>query len=167
MQFTTDTRYIYLYRHSPPPRAKLENSHPRLHSGPGQNVMDFPQLGCLEIRRLGGGEEVPPQTSLLVGPEGTGVHHLLAQESFEEVVGLVVGIRDVESCPTQRLAKEGDVKPGNFGSDSTQCGTEAGHLIAIVKPKLRDVSVSSAETCEIGPTSIIPLKLSTSISHIM
>ena len=80
--------------------------------------MDFPQLGCLEIRSLGGGEKVPPQTSFLVGPEGTGVHHFLAQERFEEVIGLVVGIYDVESCPTQRLAKEGDVKAGNVSSES-------------------------------------------------
>jgi len=129
--------------------------------------MDFPQLGCLEIRRLGGGEEVPPQSSLLVGPEGTGVHHLLAQESFEQVVGLVVGIRGVDSCLTRRLAKEADVKSGNFGSESAQRRPETDHLMAIVKPKLQDVSIPSVEMCGLGPTSIIPLKLSTSISHIM
>ena len=63
--------------------------------------MDLPQLGGLEIERPSGGEKVPPETSFLFRPEGTGVHHLPAKEAFEEVVGLVVGIHDVESSPTQ------------------------------------------------------------------
>ena len=98
--------------------------------------MDFPQLGRLEIKRLSGGEKVPPQTSFLVGPEGTGVHHLLAKETLEEIVRLVVGIHDVEPCPTQRLAKEGVVETGYHSAEPAQRRIETDHPVVIVEPKL-------------------------------
>ena len=98
--------------------------------------MDFPQLGGLEIRGLSSGEEVSPEASFLVRPEGTGVHHLLAEETLEEIVGLVIGVHDVESCLTQRLAEEGVVEAGYHSTESAQHGIKTDHLIVVVEPKL-------------------------------
>ena len=83
-------------------------------------MTDFPQLGGLEIGRPSGGEKVSSKTSFLVGPKGAGVHHLLAKESVEEIIRLVVGIHDVEPGPTQRLAKESVVQAGYCGAESAQ-----------------------------------------------
>jgi len=99
--------------------------------------MDFPQLGHLEIKGSSGGEKVPPKTPFLIGPESTGVHHLLAKETFEQIIRLIVGIHDVESGPTQRLAKEGVVQAGYRSAESTQRRIETDHLIVIVEPKLQ------------------------------
>jgi hypothetical protein len=64
-------------------------------------MVDFPQLSGLEVRGPSGGEKISPKTSFLIRPESTGIHHLLAKETFEEIVRLVVGVHDVESGPTQ------------------------------------------------------------------
>lgn len=82
--------------------------------------MDLPQLCHLEIKGPSGGEKVSPKTPFLIRPEGTGVHHLVTKETLEQIIRLVVGIHDVESGPTQRLAKEGVVQAGYHSADSAQ-----------------------------------------------
>ena len=70
----------YLNCHTSPPRTNFKQSITRAKACLFEDSMNLPVLRCLEIPRLRTVNEVAAHTTLFFAPNGTGIHHLLAEE---------------------------------------------------------------------------------------